>query len=523
MSENTQDSIDESTVIPTDQIPVETSVAPEKVPAKEEPTQETIVKKQNVTQQVDVLNGNKGDKTKWDNNADTLDLPSVTADDLEAVRTKIPSNTDLAKTPEQVEWLQTVQTGNRLTMRADIFNDRLNSDTVQFEQIVNSQTDKLAPAKLNQNIKAGELSGERATIAVINALGIGTMATVPLWHTGMWVTFKAPSEASFLELQRAMIDDKIRVGRDSYGLAFSNTTAYTTERLVNFALSHVYRTSLSDVNSDDPVALKKILSCHDIPSLLLGVLCTIYPNGFQYKRACMTDPEKCNHVAQERLNLFKIQWTNSRGLTAWQNSHMAAARASNSKKLVDIEKYQSEMLDTQPRTVIIKGNNRDITTRLKVPNIEQYIQAGHSWIGGIAQFVNGALGVDTNNDERNNYITLHSQATAMRQFSHWVESISMDFSEDGPTVIRDQSSLEEVIGSMSSDDSIRNNFIEEVTKYINDSAISVIGIPVYDCPSCGSEQTSEVVYPKATSIIPLDMYQTFFALFAQRLARITTR
>jgi len=237
----------------------------------------------------------------------------------------------------------------------------------------------------------------------------------------------------------------------------------------------------------------------------------------------MTDPEKCNHVAQERLNLFKIQWTNSRGLTAWQNSHMAAARASNSKKLVDIEKYQSEMLDTQPRTVVIKGSNRDITTRLKVPNVEQYIQAGHSWIGGIAQFVNSALGVDTNNDERNNYITLHSQATAMRQFSHWVESISMDFSEEGPTIIRDQSSLEEVIGSMSSDDNIRNNFIEEVTKYINDSAISVVGIPVYDCPACGSEQKPEVVYPKATSIIPLDMYQTFFALFAQRLARITTR
>ena len=67
--------------------------------------------------------------------------------------------------------------------------------------------------------------------------------------------------------------------------------------------------------------------------------------------------------------------------------------------------------------------------------------------------------------------------------------------------------------------------IKEITRYVEDSTISLMAIPAYDCPVCKEpqEKATEGRYPRMAAYIPLDVLQVFFGLLARRIRRITSR
>lgn len=457
---------------------------------------------------------------QWDDKKPFLSLPSYSDKQVQDALSKFP-NEKLQGT-EKAEWLATLNEGMELTTFAEALISTLQNENALFKQRVESNGKNLRPSSARLNAKGGNISGERATIVVMNTLGLGSLVQIPLWHTGMWVTFKAPSEGAFLELYRQINSEKINLGRSSYGLLYGNTTSYTVDKIVDFALDHVYSTTVIGLDNDK-IKIKSLISSHDIPTIILGMLCSIYPNGFQYKRACLNDPEKCNHVVKEKINLFKLLWTNTNDLSAWQIAHMSA-RQNSVKDLDSLKKYKEELLKAQTKTVSIKVKE-DIFFELQIPNIEDYVQAGHRWIGDIVSYVNRAIGMTADDKQRNDYITERAQASSMCQYSHWVSKIELivDPTTDERAVIDDKETIEKTLASLSSDDYVREKFVEEVGKYINETAITVVGIPTYDCPACSLPQESKNAFPKNVNIIPLDMAQTFFGLLVQIISRIKVR
>lgn len=486
-----------------------------KNPAMEGQVPEKVRVDQNVILETPVFS--KVDKKDWKNEDETLDLPSVS--DKESIDSinKAP-NVSLTDSNESRKWANVLADGMQMSSYNEAFVSTVEDPEAEFHQGVPFNGTALAGAHPRfKEIENENIKGERGILRFMSHLGLGTIFQAPLWHTGIWVTFKAPSEGELLELQRQLIADKIKFGRASYGLAFSNTSSYITDKLVSFAFNHIYDTTLKS-DEAQKVDLKSIVSSHDIPAVVWGLLCSIYPRGFQYRRACATDPEKCNHVVEERLNLSKILWTNTRALTPWQVTHMSDRR-SNSKTLETVTRYKEELLKCQNRQVEInKTSDKKMKVTLKIPNIAEYVESGHRWIGDIVSMVNRALGVEATDNDRNDYIIKQGQATAMRQYMHWVDNI--EFSSNK---IDDKTTLEGIFDILSADDIVRNEFMTEIGKYINETSIAVIGIPVYDCPKCGSTQDSPLELPAFTNIIPLDVYQTFFALIVQKISKIGTR
>ena len=64
------------------------------------------------------------------------------------------------------------------------------------------------------------------------------------------------------------------------------------------AIEHIYQISVS---TDKP--LRDLISVHDIPTLIWGMAVTIWNPGYQYRRACTHAPDKCNHVAEGKIDL----------------------------------------------------------------------------------------------------------------------------------------------------------------------------------------------------------------------------
>lgn len=449
--------------------------------------------------------------------SEEVKLPSETSANMEKCLGNMP-NINMNDDPEARVWGQ-VLTDSIYNIT---FNDTLVPTTrapgSDFRQKVDVGGKSFGISMASMTKAENEnLKGERALFRVMSHLGMGSIFQVPLWHSGMWLSFKPPTESEIVELNRLIIADKINLGRNSYGLIYSNTTVYAVGRLVDFALSHVYDITVKR-DDIDVGNLKDHISCQDIFSLLWGFTCTMYPRGFNFSRACVNDPSKCNHVVEEILNVSKLQWTNNSGLTEWQKTHMSS-RQPRLKDMASVKRYKDELLKSQNSTVDIEGENgQTIRITLKTPNITQYVDAGHRWIGSIVDTVNSSVGTNLDKNERDKFIFDKGKASSMRQYAHWVNSIELD-----TNIIDDVETIEKVLDSLSASDKLRNSFLTKVVDYINNSTISVIGIPVFECPKCGMEQAPEKPYPKVTDIIPIDVIQVFFELTAQRLGRIADR
>jgi hypothetical protein len=502
----------------SEEVKVETTeVHPQGVPVVDEPEHETAP----VAETVIHGDGNCLLEVEYSSNiqgaVDNIALPSDTAKRTRDIVSNIP-NVNMLDNPESRKWATALTEGLTRTMYSDVFGDTVTKPGSNFTQKVEYKGINLnAAAPRFKPLENQQIKGERAIIRMITQLGLGTLIQVPLWHTGIWVTIKPPSEAELLELNRLMLSDKIRFGRFTHSLAFSNTSSYTTDRLTDFVLSHVYDTTLKseDLNTE---LLKNIIVSQDIPTLIWGLMCSVYPRGFKYQRACVADPEKCHHVLEETLNLSKLQWVNTAPLTDWQKSHMASRQA-RSKDLASVTRYKEELAVANNKKVSIDTvNGSKIFFTLRTPSIKEYVDAGHVWISDMVEIMEKAITTETSQTERESLLTKYGQASAMRQYRHWVECVEID-----SNVISDPETLSQCLDVLSSEDVILSDFIKEIIKYIGESTISVIGIPVYDCPACGKKQEVEHKLPRHTNIIPLDTMTVFFDLYTQRLTRLTER
>jgi hypothetical protein len=131
--------------------------------------------------------------------------------------------------------------------------------------------------------------------------------------------------------------------------------------------------------------------------------------------------------------------------------------------------------------------------------------------------VNKTIGMDADDNERNEYIFNQGQSTSLRQYSHWISSIILGDNN----IIESKEDVENILGHLSADDNFRNGVMEKIKEYISTTVVSLVGIPTYDCPACGKEQKSPL--PKHTSVIPLDVIQVFFTLLMQKNQRMKIR
>lgn len=448
---------------------------------------------------------------------DRLNLPSQLDRDVQKDLVDAP-NVDLLASNEARRWAETVKDGLSYNPMEEGLVGALNDPDAEFRQnnTVNGVSLNSAVPKFREST-GQNLKGERSLIRMISHLDLGTVFQVLLFHSGIGITFKPPTESELIELNRQMMADKIDFGRSSYGMVYSNTVVYSIERLVNFAVDHIYdmTTKSEDINMSN---IKDHIVAQDIQLFLWGFICSMYPKGFPYDRGCTDDPVKCNHVVHETLNVHKLQYTNMKALTDWQKTHMSI-RQSKQKSLADVNRYKEELGRQQRRRVVInEGKASEVAITLRTPSITEYINSGHQWVDSIVNNVERVLGEDATKVDRHSNITMLGNATSMRQYSHWVESLELN-----GNIIDDREAVENNLNIMTADSQVSDIFTAAVVKYINDSTISVIGIPVFDCPKCGKEQEGAKTLPHHVNIIPLDVVQVFFGLTSQRMERIATR
>lgn len=409
------------------------------------------------------------------------------------------------------------------------YQERLNdpeakfSDGVEFRgQLLTGQTPAVKDAKGTQIVE-----GEAALIQLAAHLGLGGIHKAALWNSGFYVYFKPPQEEDLIELNTRIASDLIELGRKSYSLAHSNHSVYTLSHVFEFALRHVYDTS---VRQDEmPIAnIADFIAPQDIHAFLQGFLSALYPSGFYYRRACIDDPSRCNHIEEGKLNINRALVVDDRDLNDQQRAHMTQFNR-GSMTLAQVKQYQEGLIHTKnKRVVLLEGTNSEIAITLKTPMMRQYLNQGASYIESIINAVNRSMNVDARTEDRNRLINTQANAASLCQWEHFVDQIEfgkLSSSETSIRLIKDRSSVIETLKLFSSTDAIREKIKEEILSYVSRSTIAIMAIEAYNCPICNKpqEEATKVKFPQFKSYIPLDIVQVFFGLLAQKMARIETR
>jgi hypothetical protein len=500
------------------QEPEVTEVVPEETITENNDTQKSDAKKSTKKYKVSYQFSSK--VSKWNPEAVTISLPPNLETETKEILDKIP-NIDLSGTDETANWGATLSNGMDNIADLNQFVETLNNPEADFRQSVDYKGKELGITDIKTNFATGPLTGEKAILAFNKALGIGDLIQVPLWTTGIWVTLKTPTEAEMIRLNQELAEDKINQGRATKGLVYSNAMVYTIDRLSRFVIDHIYDTTLQ-VSALESKDIREIIKTQDYPTLLWGLICAMYPRGFQYSRSCISDPEKCNYVLEELLNPKKLLWVNYRALTETHMVHMAQ-KQHKIKSLESVMNYQSTLAAIADKTVII-GSDSDspVKVTLKTPNLNEYISIGEEWVNSIVKIIDTIVSKPSTdadyNKERNKLIERYSQSSSLRQISHWIKSVEIN-----DYIVEDTDTLGNILTIMSQDDVKRTELIENVSKYIDESTISVIGVPVYDCPKCKVTQTVENATEEFKNIIPLDVTTIFFDQHVQRMMRIGQR
>jgi len=353
-------------------------------------------------------------------------------------------------------------------------------------------------------VESGErLVGADALARVTRAVGMGAIIQIPCWHSGIWVSIKAPGDVELYELERRIAMEKVALGRMTKGLVFSNTSVYIAGHLINFILSHLYS---STAPTDDPATIKKILKTQDLPTLIWGMVTAIYPGGYPYRQPCMTDITKCTHIVEALLDIGKLQWVDRSMLSDKQKAIMTQRSARTTQATID--EYQSEF-GLRVGANVAKLNEQ-MTIEFGSPTIEMYENSGYSWVEAIVSATDSQFGNNLTGKERSDYISDVARTTAPRQYSHWVKAIEVTDEKGITTRIEDRASIEACTVQIASVDDVKRTFIKAVGAFIDATTVCVIGYLNYACPKCGELQM-KANGPKSR-IIPIDMMQVFLTL-----------
>lgn len=394
-----------------------------------------------------------------------------------------------------------------------LYQNRFTDEGSRFSQGVETKEGELKTiSQLKFKQTDGELNGELAVLKVSKMLGLGDVLSVPLPHSGIWVTIKPPTEKDLIDFYNSIFKEKVALGRSTFGLTLTNFSVYVNRKLFDFILKHVHSVNYQGLNKNE---LDNYILIHDFPILAWGFAATIYPNGFDYQRACIDDVEQCSYVAKAVLNMLKLLWVDNPSLTEAQKIIMAENRP-NKLTIENYRKYISEHVRVSGTEFQLKPG---IKFKLRIPTFIEYTTDGLSWINKINSAIDSFIVEEGDEAEaKTQLLDQYVRSSILCQFNHFIDYIEID-----ENTITDRKSINEVLEVFSADDDLRTEITNKILKFKADTTIALVGIPDYKCPNCGKPQNPDALNPRLSSVIPLDSMNLFFTLITLRISKIMER
>ena len=367
-----------------------------------------------------------------------------------------------------------------------------------------------------------DLSAERGELLFSAFLGQGTPMKTALWGSGFWISMKPPNEDDLLLINHILGEDKIRFGRETHGAVFGNATAYTQKRLVDFAISKIYASSIKK-QADGRLlpnnqTFEDIIVATDYPLLLNALNAAMYPRGMRYSIACTRNIEKCKHVNTGVISPHKLELVDENMLTDRQREHMCK-RGNQQMTYESVLEYQQAMnFSAGERVKVLTSSGGELILELRVPKISRQAALGMEWIEGIVTLVDNAT-KDISDEERDALYRKFASSSKLLDYYHWIHS--MTFGNFIPLTKTEE--LKSKLALLSSDTLATKGVLEAIMRYIVKTTVAVVAVPVVECSNCGEPLGEDHHLHQFKNAIILDLQSLFFVQLSRRITNIASR
>lgn len=504
----------DNTLNETEQVPVEKTVnETEQVPVDKE----------------DVQDGSAGDKLQFSYVNKNVEGGQWPFSPLDKSKGALKYQTSLGvynNTPEEIakladnpylkqddaefddKWGDAVSIAEADQINATFFGDSLNREGSHWHPKVEYEGQRLGPSspRVGTYGKGEKIAGIHAIRKIQALTGGGGMVKVPLWHSGFYISIKAPTDMQLLNYHDTVAREKIELGKNTVGLIFSNSSSYTNSSIYDLAVDCIYETSVKDCSIGD---IKEILSINDFPIIAWALAYTMYPNGYSYVSPCIADPKNCQAVTEALLDIRKLLWVDRTALNEKQKRHMSQYSDSQCTR-ADVKAYQDEFDNTDDNTYV---NDLGFTVAFKQPTLKEHLESGARWIHELDNVVRDVFTEEVRQDRINAYINNRANLTKLRSFTHYIKHVTW---HDDDSITVAEETIERLMDQFSANPDIIEDLGNKLDKYIDKSSIAIVGLPRVPCPKCGKTETTDEA--KANPwIIPINPVRLFFRLRDRKL------
>lgn len=349
----------------------------------------------------------------------------------------------------------------------------------------------------------GKLTGKQAMMRARSVMNMGDYIHLPLPHSGLWVTILVAGDDEFVDMQTGLMNEKVVIGRRTNGIVFNNLDVIVRKHMTDFLLGMITDTS---IGTTDKKVLRGLIKEQDLDILAGAYLGARFKSGYQIAQACMADPKKCTHIEVARVNIARLMITDNSRLTGFQREHMASFSGRTVEQVIA---YQTAFEVMKDNTFEVGG----VKYFMRVPTLEQKINAGQDWIATIEQSISETFNNSLTREQREDYINKQAALSSMRGYAHWVARIEFD---DGTYVDSDED-VAGLLKEFTKDEDIRTAFTDQVNAFINRVTIAVMAMPRWTCPQCSTRQP--LVNNMFPAYTPLNVGKVFFTLMVNTLNR----
>ncbi len=398
-------------------------------------------------------------------------------------------------------WLNTYFVGKQVMAIAGYGDEALSREgskwTQAFEQDGRKIRCGIPKQRLNPDASPAEISTYQK-----RKKGLGAPFNVVLPSSGIWLKLKSPDLVDLIAVKQEVANIKIELGRRTKGMIFSHISQSISNVAVDFALNLV-----EDANVDfaTPTDLKEKIQLPDLNFLLGAAGVTMFPTGFDYSTACVSDITKCDHIEHERLDIKNLFFIDEMHLTKEQRNILKSGfnpKITEETRLKYLE--ESARLDS---TIVWMG---ETGLELKVPNLQEYEDTGNEWINAIVDMTSGTFNEPPHGPNRHKYISRLVKATEAMQYRAWIKAVILKDDEDEVRYTNSEIIDDTVANILSVDDNVIE-YNRHLTAYIEKVTRGLLAIKNYDCPKCNTPQAT-VFKERFPHLIPFDPLSYFFTL-----------
>lgn len=392
-----------------------------------------------------------------------------------------------------------------------VMTDRLTEPGSDWQQTINYGEHRIGVRAPRYNTTGGIVSGKNAITLLKRISGIGTSISIPLWHSGIWITLTAATEAELINFDFKLAMEKTQVGLSTTGQLLNARSAVFSGTLIDFILEHVTSTNVANLADGIPAALRQRIDMLDYSTLVTAFMITMYPNGLPWIMECVNP--NCSHREEVNLNLARMIWTDKTVLTNKQMDMMA--RKANSITDEELKTYREEFKLTDKSTATLSSG---VKFHFRRPTIADYIDSATQWVSVIEKQQTTALSNYATERERESFLRSQVQARFMRKYEHFVDKIEIPDPNGGDEslMVVDRETITEALEALSTANEDFVDFEEKVLQFIESNTITVIGYPAVDCTVC--KKVPETAKGRLRTIVPVAIDRAFFILTRQRTA-----